>query len=147
MKQQAKNINDEAQAAARKELGGFAHPIYAVSERKLDPIAFEAAPPLVRDEGSVAPIFVGVRETPAMIYVEAARFIDARAFACCVLGCSEVDIARIEATNGCRPFPRWQVRYTGSAGGANPVTMQARLLEHAFSFQSDEAGWKNARDL
>lgn len=93
------------------------------------------------------PVEIGTAQTE-MIYIEAERWIDARSFACRKLGASEVVISTaLPVDNGHRPFPRWQVRWAGSAAGANTLRMQARLLTHAGAFSSEDHGWQDTRML
>lgn len=139
-----KDLNSEAREQARKELGVFDHPIYACSPKKVIEHARPfPAPPIVHAPGVVIEPVERRITREGITFVEAAKFSDARAFACLLLGVPEVDIALVQATNGKRPYPRWQVRWTGRAGGAIPVTMQARYMRKRESL----AEWINAREL
>ncbi len=73
-------------------------------------------------------------------FVEAERFIDARTFACRLLGVPEVDI---QPHTGEEPVMRWQVRYAGNAAGANTVRMQSRRVTR----DAPEPQWTDTREL
>ncbi len=75
------------------------------------------------------------------IFIEADRWVDARSFARMRIGVN-VDVSTA-LPEGNEYLPRWQIRFVGSAGGANPVTMQARMLDGS----KQETRWTNVREL
>lgn len=76
-------------------------------------------------------------------FVESERFIDARAFACRLLGVSEVVIAKHESET--KPVPRWQVRMFGHATNGNTIRMQSR--ERLTNAPGNEPQWRDTREM
>lgn len=111
------NINDKQEAAARKEQGGFHHPIFvALSAPDVEPV-----------------------------WIEAERWVDARTFARRILG-AEVIVVRMPTDDKSRPFPRWQVRTLGQAGSiTNPWRFEARQTFGAREVLHHP--WRDVRDL
>lgn len=112
-------LNAQQEAGARKEMGGFFHPIYAVVA-KYDPLV----PAEKRNNDTV--------------FIEAERWFDARAHGIRHFGVSEVHIKLHELT--ARPLPRIQLRWVGFASsGHNNNRVQIRTL--TTENQNPEHGW------
>jgi hypothetical protein len=73
------------------------------------------------------------------IYIEAERWVDARAFAVKQLGAVEVTCERVEYG---RPFPRTQIRWVGTAASRtmNPLRQEKRFV--ANELRMKRAAWE-----
>lgn len=92
------------------------------------------------DGMKIGPVILGP------IWIEAERWIDARTFARYRMG-AEVKVSTVLELGADSPayYPRWSIRFVGSAGGDPPVTMQARMLMHQHD--GNAAPWTDVRDL
>ncbi len=144
-------LNAEQEAGAQKDAGG-SYAIYVARIKPGPPINYRPnpAPPLPgapapftsEELANVAEFQARARET-IVIYIEAERWVDARSFALRKLGVPEVLVVPHDQEG--RPIPRWQIRFTGSAGGGNPLRMQARQLQNEPT--SAEDGYRDVREL
>jgi hypothetical protein len=140
-----KDLNAEQEAGARKDAGGFNHPLFvATLKESVTYVRQTPAPPIVHEPGVIIEP-TAVRVPDRQIYIEAERWTDARSFAMRKLGVSEATVLPIHIVQGGRPLPRWQIQFVGSAGGSDPMRMQARLIQNETA--DNDAGWLDVREL
>lgn len=78
------------------------------------------------------------------IDIESEKWFDARAYAMQFFGIPEVNIEKLDVTNGSRPLPRHQIRWTGHAmRGSDGLKQLFRVLEKTDT--PFEKGWQDVR--
>lgn len=107
-------LNEEQEAQARKEAGGFYHPIY------------ECHP---------------IDQPQKKIFVESERWFDARAFAIRRLGVPEVRAIRVDVRELPRFQIRWVG--TAASGTTNQLRMQWRNVTDPNQVAMANTGWKD----
>jgi len=113
------SLNEEQELGAKKDMGKFSHPIYEICAMT------------VTDEGPIR----------RYVYVEAARWFDARAEGLRHFGVPELESITL-LVDGKRPLPRIQLRWVGyPSSGHNNLRVQTRDI---FSESVPlENGWKD----
>lgn len=159
----ASTLNEQQEAGARKDAGGFHHTMFVARLKSGPPIDYRPnpAPPLQREGepritveshtngAGFGSVIVGVPPSLVVIYIEAERWVDARAFAIRKLGVSEADVKPLPVEDGvAKPIPRWQVRFQGTSGHpTDGMRMQARQLQNEPTKDQAEAWWKDVREI
>ncbi len=170
-------LNAEQEAGAKKDAGGFAGSLFVARLKPGPPMNYRPNPaPPIQREGEPKIHVNGVNEPvtaiigtpnhvavecdvpncdvvhldakPVVIYVEAERWVDARAFALRKLGVCEAEVKPHALVDGERkPLPRWQVRGIGISGHpTNGYRMQARQIQNEPTKDQGEHWWKDVRE-